>query len=94
MTDLIIRDLSERSHLLSELGLETLDHSKHTFSKERKVEVWVLPPDSLKDLLLLEVNVSVLEVEIFLSLIKSFEGIFCSLVLGLELTGEVGHFDL
>ena len=94
MADLSIRDLSERSRLLSELDLETLDHSKHTFSKERKIEVWVLLLDNVEDLLSPEVNVSVLEVEALLTLIKSFGGIFSLPVLNLELTGEAGHFDL
>ena len=39
LVDLIIRDLYKRSYLISELTLEALNHSEHTFSKEGEVEV-------------------------------------------------------
>ena len=73
LMNLIIRDLYERSWLFYELGLETLNYSKHAFSKERKVEVCILPLNGVEDLLSPEINVSVLEVEVFLALIKALE---------------------
>ena len=94
LPDLIIRDLYDRGRLLSELGLKTVNHSKHTFPEEREVEVWILPPAGVKNLLSPKINISALKVMVRLALVEGFGGIFSLLMLSLELTGKAGHFDL